>query len=190
MIQRLNKRVEANDAQAIYTTGCYYWDGTNGFEQDYTKALELYHRAAELGYVNAYHSIGCAYEHGDGGGVEVDMKKSQHYTELAAIRGEVIARWNLGNREGSAGNADRAMKHFIIAVRGGSDESLKMIKDLYSNGFAGKEDYMKALQSYQAYLDEIKSDQRDKAAAADEKYEISLLLVDGKTWKQLESTIH
>ena len=29
---------------------------------------------------------------------------------------------------------------------------------------------MKALQSYQTYLEEIKSDQRDKAAAADEKY--------------------
>jgi len=168
MNQRLTKRVEANDAQAIYTIGCYYWDGTNGFEQDHTKALELYHRAADLNYVNAYNSIGNAYETGKG--VEVDMKKSQHYTELAAIRGEVIARWNLGNREGSAGNADRALKHFIIAVRGGSDESLKMIKDLYSNGFAGKEDYTKALQAYQAYLGEIKSRQRDKAAAANEKF--------------------
>ena len=32
-----------------------------------------------------------------------------------------------------------------------------------------KEDYMKALQLYQEYLDEIKSHQRDEAAAADEK---------------------
>ena len=40
----------------------------------------------------------------------------------------------------------------------------------YSNGQATKDDYMRALQLYQTYLGEIKSDQRDKAVAADEKY--------------------
>ncbi len=40
-----------------------------------------------------------------------------------------------------------------------------------SNGNATKEEYTKALQLYQAYLSEIKSPQRDKAAAAhDECY--------------------
>jgi len=47
---------------------------------------------------------------------------------------------------------------------------LDKIKELYSEGHAAKEDYMKALQSYQEYLGEIKSDQRDKAAAADDHY--------------------
>ena len=36
------------------------------------------------------------------------------------------------------------------------------------DGDATKEVYTKALRSYQAYLDEIKSDQRDEAAAADD----------------------
>jgi len=83
-IERLNKRVEANDAQAIFNLGVYYRDGRFGFEQDHTKALELYHRAGELNYVNAYNNIGNAYELGQG--VEVDMKKSQHYYELSAMR--------------------------------------------------------------------------------------------------------
>ena len=48
--------------------------------------------------------------------------------------------------------------------------SLDAIKQLYSKGHATKDDYTKALLSYQAYLGEIKSDQRDKAAAAHEDF--------------------
>ena len=38
------------------------------------------------------------------------------------------------------------------------------------DGHATNDDYAKALRSYQAYLDEIKSDQRDMAAAAYDQY--------------------
>ena len=58
----------------------------------------------------------------------------------------------------------------MIAIRGGDTDSLKIVKELYSDGRATKEDYTTALQLYQAYLAEIKSIHRDKAAAADEDY--------------------
>ena len=58
----------------------------------------------------------------------------------------------------------------MIAVKGGYANSLKEIKELYSDGHATKEDYTEALQSYQVYLGDIESVQRDKAAAADEEY--------------------
>ena len=57
------------------------------------------------------------------------------------------------------------MKHYMIAVGSGSNESLKMIQKLYKDGHATKDDYAKALKAYQAYISEIKSDQRDAAAA-------------------------
>ena len=38
-IERLQKRVQAGDAKAIYNLGYYYRYGENGFPQDYTKAL-------------------------------------------------------------------------------------------------------------------------------------------------------
>ena len=41
IIERIKKRVEADDPMAIYNLGCYYRDGINGYPQDYTKALEL-----------------------------------------------------------------------------------------------------------------------------------------------------
>ena len=48
--------------------------------------------------------------------------------------------------------------------------SLLVIQDLYCKGKATKDEYAKALRSYQAYLNEVKSIQRDEAAAAREDY--------------------
>ena len=164
--ERTRKRVEANDAYAIYDLGCDYQNGKYGYPQDHTKALELFHQAGELGNTDAYVCIGYAYDNGRG--VEFDSKKATFYYELAAMRGNVIARHNLGNDEARAGNIDRALKHYMISARDGEPDSLQTIQKLYSKGFATKEVYTKALQSYQVYLGEIKSLQRDKAAAFDE----------------------
>ena len=64
-----------------------------------------------------------------------------------------------------AGNYDRALKHYMIAVRGGDTSSVKAIQQLYMDGHVAKDDYANALRSHQAYINEIKSDQRDEAAA-------------------------
>ena len=168
-IEREKKRLEKDDPIAIYNIGNYYRDGNNGFPQDHKKAFELYHRAGELGNATAYCSIGYAYDNGRG--IEVDKKKAKHYYELAAIGGDEMARHNLGVGEDIAGNKDRALRHYMIAVRGGYAKSLEAIKELFTERCATKEDYTKALQSYQEYLGEIKSPQRDEAAAFDnEKY--------------------
>ena len=88
--ERLQRRVELDDAAAIYNLGNYYRDGIYGFPQDYDKAFELFVRAGELGSVNAYCSVGAAYEFGRS--VEIDKKKAMYYCELAAIRGNVNAK--------------------------------------------------------------------------------------------------
>jgi len=168
LIERYERRIQANDSQAIHNQGYYYRVGKYGFPQDYVKALELFHRAAELGHAKAYASIGYSYDNGEG--VEADKAKARYYYELSAMGGDEDARYNLGIMEEKAGDLARAVKHFLIAIRSGDDESLKEIQELYSNGHATREDYAKALQLYQAYLGEIKSRQRDEAVAADEGY--------------------
>ena len=166
-IDLLKNRVNMGDAIAMYCLGCLR-NIDRGFPQNTDKALELWHRAGELGCTKAYHNIGNAYINGRG--VERDEKKAKHYWELAAMGGDESARHNLGVFECNAGYYDRALKHLMIAVEFGNSGSLKKIKQLYAIGYASKDDYAKALKAYQAYLEDIKSDQRDKAAAFDDDY--------------------
>ena len=167
-IKRVQQRIELNDSEAIYNMGCYYALERHGLPQNHAKALELWHRAGESGFADAYYSIGHAYYAGRD--VEVDEKKAIHYYELAAMGGDSMARHNLGVIESEVGNYDRALKHWIISTKDGDSDSLDYIKMLYKKGHATKDDFANALRSYQAFLDEIKSDQRDKAAAYKDEY--------------------
>jgi len=167
IIKRHKKRVELNDPIGISDMGSFYAEGLHGLPQSHAKALELWNRAAGLGHADAYYNIACGYKIGRG--VERDEKKAIYYSELAAMEGSVEARFNLGCSEWNLGK-ERALKHFMIAAEGGFYRSPKNIKSMYMDGHATKDDYAKALRAYQAYLIEIKSDQRDKAAAFNDEY--------------------
>ena len=168
LLKRTKKRVEVGDATAIFNLGCNYSEAEFGLRQDRTKALELWHQAGALGYTRAYFNIGCAYRNGRG--VERNQEKANHFDEIAAMMGHTMARHNLGYTEARAGNWDRAIKHFMIAAGAGQNESVKGIQLLYKAGHATKEDYTSALRAYQNYLDDIKSEQRDIAAAFSEEF--------------------
>ena len=168
-IKRVNRLVEAGNAEAINNLGFYHSLGLYGLSKDSIKALQLWHQAAELGIARAYFNIGTAYDCGRMG-VEVDKKKANHYYELAAMKGSAVARHNLGCIEERTGNIERAKKHWMISVRDGYTDSLIAIRKYYSNGLATKEEYTQVLRSYQEYLGEIKSTQRDEAAVFDDKY--------------------
>ena len=157
-IERIKIRTEVGDPYAFFIMGCAYYRGLYGLPQDSAKALELWHKAGKFAYTN----IGLAYYNGEG--VERDDKMANYYYELAAMDGVVAARGNLGANEYNAGNYDEALKHYMIAVRGGCTHSVKKIQQLYMTGHVAKDHYANALRSHQAYLNEIKSDQRDKAA--------------------------
>ena len=160
VLEGIMKRMEIGDPYAFYLMGCYYDEGEYGLPQDRAKAVEFWRKAGKIGYNN----IGNAYYNGDHG-VERDAKMARRYHELSAIEGNVVARYNLGVNEHKAGNYDRALKHYMIAVRGGDTDSVKEIQRIYMNGHATKDQYANALRSHQVYLNEIKSDQRDEAAA-------------------------
>ena len=168
VIEQMKKRVEIGDAEAIRNLGCHYNNGRRGFQQDHAKALELWHKAGELGNALSYYNIGNLYYFGRG--VERDETKAVHYYELGAIGGVDRARHNLGAYEYKAGNMDRALKHFMIAVGSGDTDALNAIQTLFMDGKATKDDYAKALRAYQANLVEIKSPQRDEAATVDDEY--------------------
>ena len=109
-----------------------------------------------------YHNLGNSYLSGKG--VEIDMKKAKYYWELAAINGDLSARYNLGCLEEESGNHQRAYKHFILAASAGLKQSLDAVKDGYMDGYVTKDEFANTLRAYHERQKEMKSDARDKAA--------------------------
>ncbi len=154
----LMRRVSADDPIALTKIGSIRQEGG-----DYNNAAELYTRAAELGDVNAHFQLALLY-HG-GRGVEMDEKKELHHLEEATIGGHPAARRNLSSFEGGRGRQDRGIKHLIIAVKMGCDESLDALKNFYQMGLVSKEILAGALRAHQAAVDATKSPQREAAEA-------------------------
>ena len=160
-VKRLQNLMEKGNAMAYYQFGNYYSQGIYGMPQDWAKANELWLKAGELGCAEAYSKLGYSYDVGNG--VEIDKKKAKCYLELAAMKGDVDARHNLGCMEGDAGNEHRAFKHFMLAARSGSTPSLDLVKQGFMAGLVTKHEYGNTLRAYQTRVDEMKSKARDKA---------------------------
>ena len=159
-IERLMKRIEANDPVALCIMGTRRLkDG------DYTAAFEYWSRAAALGDVKGHYQLSTLYHYGQG--VEKDEKMERHHLTVAAIGGHSLARHNFGALEGRNGQYNRAAKHFIIAAKLGRDESLKCVKELYKTGHVSKEDFVAALRGHNAAIEATKSPQREEAAEYD-----------------------
>ena len=127
------KRVEANDAGAIGMLGNSYHHGLNGFQQDQTKAIELYNRAADLGSSEAHNFLGNIYR---GGG---DVKKAKFHYEAAAMAGNEMARFSIGSLEANSGNMDRAVKHWNIAAPAGNFFAMHQLITGYGFGHISRE---------------------------------------------------
>jgi len=160
------KLMDNGNGEAFHMFAGYYTQGSNGLSRDYQKANELFLKVkgGELGCANAYYNLGQSYR--EGVGVKVDMKKAQHYYELAAMMGSIQARNNLGVVEWNAGNHNRAMKHYVIAARAGDKLSLNNVKEYFMQEIVTKDEYANTLRAHQKSLDEMKSEQRDNAAAS------------------------
>ena len=162
-VKRLQNLMESGNADAYHQLACYYANGRLGLQQDWVKANELWLKAGELGCANAYSRLG--YSYANGMGVEADKKKANHYWELAAMMGDVMARYNLGALESEAGNHERTYKHMSIAARAGHTESLDAVKIGFSNGHVTKDEYESTLRAYHERQTEMKSDTRADSIA-------------------------
>ena len=55
--EEIMKRVAVNDADSMCMLAHYYYEGLNGFQQDYAKTMELYARAIDLGSTKAHNNL-------------------------------------------------------------------------------------------------------------------------------------
>jgi TPR repeat protein len=149
------KRVESNDANAICLLAGQYNQGVNGFQQDHTKAMELYVRAAELGDSDAQCHLADLYH--DGG----ELKKAKFHLEAAAIAGQEVARFNLGCLEYNSGNMERAIKHWIIAASAGEYDAMHNLLLDFEQGLVRRESIDSTLSAYNNSCAEMRSEARD-----------------------------
>ncbi|EJK70782.1 hypothetical protein THAOC_07831 [Thalassiosira oceanica] len=154
-------RAEKKDPAAIEFLGSKYYYGTYGVKKNVPRAIELLTEAAELGSIDAHAKLGQAYLYGMG--VAPDNAKGVHHFELAAMKGSVESRHNLGCYEAQKGNYERAVRHWLISAKMGNNASLDNVKDMLKGGVATKEQYAEALKGYQDSVEETKSPGRDEA---------------------------
>jgi TPR repeat protein len=155
-VEEVKKRVDVNDAGAIYMLGNSYRNGLIGLQQDYVKAMDLYTRAADLGCSKAHYNLGNIY---DAGG---ELKKAKFHYEAAAMAGRDGARNNLGTMEAQSGNMERAVKHFMIAASAGGCDAMDNLLIAFNQGHGVSKDALNStLIAYNNSCAEMRSEARD-----------------------------
>jgi TPR repeat protein len=149
------KRVEANDAGAIYTLGNCYFHGQLGLLQDRNKAIELWKQATKLGSSEAHFALGCIYDE------EGDSKKEKFHYEAAAMAGHDSARYNLGYLEEQSGNMERAVRHFRIGASAGYYKAMDNLLIAFNKGLVSRNAIDSALTAYNISCAEMRSEARD-----------------------------
>ena len=148
--------------------GCRYKSGKYETPKDDLKALDCFIRAIELGSPEACNCIGEIYH--EGNGVAVDKKRSAFFDRVGALRGEIVARHNIGCSEyNDLGNHEIAIRHWKIAAEAGYQKSLNTLRAIYNadEKKPGKEfitkEYLESIYraGHEAQM-EVKTEEREK----------------------------
>jgi TPR repeat protein len=148
------KRVEANDPASMCMLATHYHHGRGGVQQDHAKVMELYVRAADLGYKYAHHNQAVHYYEGG------NLKKAKFHYEAAAMAGHDGARCCLGIMENKSENIERAIQHFTIAASSGHYPSMHLLMLSFQHCIS-RESIDTALAAYNSSCAEMRSEARD-----------------------------
>ena len=155
-MQELMKRVEANDAEAMYVLGSHYQAGHGGLQQNEERAMELWTQAAKLGSSDVHYELGIHFHEGGR-----DMKKAKFHYEAAAMAGHEIARYNLGCIDFSSGNNSRGLEHCRIAASAGSHLAMHSFLVTFNQGMVSRDAIDSTLIAYNNSCTEMRSEARD-----------------------------
>jgi TPR repeat protein len=125
--------------------------GMDAYEaEDYAKAVELWHKSADMGNDNAQNALGNCYLYGNG--VPQDDKKAAEWYRKSADQGHEFAQNNLAmcyyNGNGVPQDFKKAAEWFRKSADQGYDEAQNNLGNCYYNGEGVPEDYKKAAEWY------------------------------------------
>lgn len=161
-IEDLTQRAAAGDRSAMHALAESYYAGSNGADQDFSKAVDWYLKLAKAGDARAQTSLGLMYARGYG--VARNLAEAHRWWNFAAIQNDPGAQYNLGltyvRGEGVAVDYERAARWFREASRRGHVQAQHNLGMLYHEGKGVPKD---ARQAY--YWVRVAALQGDEVAA-------------------------
>ena len=131
-INAIIEKAKTGNANAQYTLGSYYYLGSNGVEQSYSKAAYWLERAAEQGHSSAQYNIGFYYSQGQG--VEQSYSKAIYWYKKAAEQGHSKAQYNIGvcyyNGNGVEKSKTNAIYWFRKACNNFEDKACEALNEI------------------------------------------------------------
>lgn len=150
-ISRLNERVKKGDKYAIHIKAFFHFRGKWNVPHDYNEAMKLWKQAGELGCLDSYNAISDMYRVGYG--VERSVIKALQYTKMAAKKGSMLARHNIGLYTfygiGMKADSESAVRHWKIAASAGFKPSLNI---LHRRELIERDEYKKTKAEYRKKL--------------------------------------
>ena len=168
LLHRIKLWASQGDPVSCSSLGSIYLYEEHGVRRDVLKALDYWIRAAELGSADACKNMAINFRQGIG--LSIDYDKAALFDKVAAIRGDVQARHNLGSTEYRAfGNHEVGIRHWKIAAEAGNQKSIDHLKRIYNAGgqepgreFISKEDMDKIYRIGHEAQEMVKSEEREK----------------------------
>ena len=165
---RVQARCLQNDHIAFTQMGGVYRNGAFGMVKNELKALDYFIRAVELGSADSCSIIGAIYD--EGIGVSVDRERAALFQRVGALRGDVLARHNIGLAEYyGLDNHEIGIRHWKLAAEAGLQESLNALRKIYNadgkkpgKEFISKEEMDTIYRSGHGAQMEIKTEEREK----------------------------
>jgi hypothetical protein len=172
-VPQIQARCLKNDHIAIRAMGEIYLRGEYGTTKDDLKALDCFIRAVELGSGDACAKIASCYH--QGWGVSVNKERVVLFGKIGALRGDILARHNVGCSEYyDFGNYETAIHHWKIAAEAGLQESLNELREKYNaegklpgKEFISKEYLDSTYRACHGAQMEVKSEEREKHCTKD-----------------------
>ena len=147
--------MKKKNPEAFMKMASRYRDGKHML-QSYTRALEMYICAAELGNAEAFKKIGFHYDTGIA--VEEDKSKALAYWEVAAKKGCVGAHLVLA---GCKVKDQHDTGHLKVAASAGEKHSMDGLMKLYKLNELSKEELAQTLRAFQTSSNAMKNKDRD-----------------------------
>jgi len=152
-LEKLKKKADAGDANAMFKLGYTYRNGTSG-KWDFTNAFKYLKGAADKGDARAMFQLGFMFEQGEG--VDKNDVEAFKYFKLAADNEYAFAQYYLGemykNGELVDKNDEEAFKYFKLAAAQGDARAQYNLGTMFANGQGVAQDDAEALKYFNLLL--------------------------------------